>query len=364
MSNRQVRMTSQQRVNAMMERRDQDRISRHESFWSDTIERWKTEGLSGDGNTVLDMLQTDFHGLNWIWPQCFPGSDKTISEDAETRIVRDSNGKTLRYWKNRMGTPEHLGFDCDSREKWFNQYKPALLGTGLQNDPAAVARAYRKGRDLGRWCHLTTVEPFEETRALMGDELTMIAMCEDPEWIRDVAVTFTDQVIWNLDAIMSAGIQPDGLWVYGDMAFNHATMCSPAMYKELIWPEHKRLADWAHAHRMKLIYHTDGNVNGVMDLFVEAGFDCFQPIEVKAAMDIRNLVPKYGDKLSFFGNVDVMVMATNDPRKIEDEVRSKIEAGKSRKCYAYHSDHSVPPSVSWRTYQFIMGLIERYGWYD
>jgi uroporphyrinogen decarboxylase len=197
----------------------------------------------------------------------------------------------------------------------------------------------------------------------MGDEITLMAMAEDPEWIIDVSRTFTDIMLQNLDLAMSTGIEPDGLWIYGDMAFKTATMCSPAMYRELIWPDHKRLADWAHARGMKFIYHTDGNVNGVMDLYLQAGFDCLQPLEAKASMDIRNLCPKYGDRLSFFGNIDVMVMATNDPERIEHEIASKLQAGKATRSYAYHSDHSVPPSVSWKTYQHIVRLVEKYGNY-
>jgi len=33
------------------------------------------------------------------------------------------------------------------------------------------------------------------------------------------------------------------------------------------------------------------------------------------------------------------------------------------KGYVYHSDHSVPPQVSWATYQWIMELLEKYGRY-
>ncbi|MEI6083534.1 MAG: uroporphyrinogen decarboxylase family protein [Verrucomicrobiota bacterium] len=356
-------LTGQERVTRAFERRDHDRIPRHESFWPETITRWQEEGLNGDAAQALDRLQTDFYGLNWLWPQAFPGRDEVISMDKETRVVRDGNGKLGRYWRNKSGTPDHLGFDCDTRAKWEQVYKPALLASDLQNDPAAVRRNYIQGREKNRWCHLTGVESFEETRSLMGDEITLMAMVEDPEWIQDVSRTFTDVSLRNFDALMATGIQPDGLWIYGDMAFKTATMCSPAMYKELIWPDHKRLCDWAHAHRMKFIYHTDGDVNGVMDLYLAAGFDCLQPLECKAGMDIRKLCPKYGDRLSFFGNVDVMVLMTNDRARIEAEVKSKLAAGKAKNGYIYHSDHSVPPQVSWETYQFIITLLDKYGSY-
>lgn len=357
-------LTSQERVNRAFEGKDHDHVPRHESFWADSIRRWKEEGLTGDRGEVLDLLGSDFHGLNWCWPQAYPGEEQRISETDETYVVRDTNGKLVRYWKHKSGTPEHLGFECDSREAWEKRFKPALLDTGLQQDPDAIRRAYRKGRSRGKWCHLTAVESFEETRALMGDEISLMAMVEDPEWVIDVSRTFTDVVLRNLDAVMATGIQPDGLWVYGDMAYNHATMCSPEMYRELIWPDHKRLADWAHAHRMKFIYHTDGDVNAVMDLYLAAGFDCLQPLEAKAGMDIRKLCPKYADRMAFFGNCNVMVYASNDRAQIEAEIAGKLNAGKATKRYIYHSDHSVPPQVSWDSYQFIIDCVKRHGNYE
>lgn len=356
-------LTSRERVNRMFARQDHDRVPRHESFWPETITRWQGEGLNGDAQTVLDLLGGDFSSLCWIWPNCLPGRETVVESDADTRVVRDAQGKLVRYWRNKSGTPEHLGFDCDTPEKWEKQYRPALLETGLQIDPDATKRAYRKAREQGQWCHLTGVESFEETRSLMGDEITLMAMVEEPEWVRDVSRVFTTQVLRNLDAAMATGIEPDGLWIYGDMAFKTTTMCSPQMYKELFWPDHKRLADWAHAHNMKLIYHTDGNINGVMDLYVAAGFDCLQPLEVKASMDIRELCPRYGKELAFFGNVDVMTMISNDLDLIEEEIREKLTAGKTTHGYVYHSDHSVPPQVTWKTYQGIIDLVEKYGAY-
>ncbi len=353
-----------ERVNRMMERRDHDRVPRHDTYWPETLERWGKEGLWGGSNRALDLLQSDLHHICWLWPSAFPGREEVVSEDGSTRVIRDAQGKLVRYWRERSGTPEHLGFECDSRSAWENRFKPALLSTGLQLDPEAAKRNLAVGREKGRWCYLAAVESFEETRSLMGDEITMIAMAEDPEWVRDVSHTFTNQVIRNLDAVMAAGAQPDGLWIYGDMAYNHATVCSPAMYKELIWPDHKRLADWAHSHNMKMIYHTDGDIRAVVDLYIQAGFDCLQPLESKANVDIRDLCPRYGKELAFFGNINVMVMSTNDLEQLEHEVSTKLAAGKANRCYMYHSDHSVPPQVSWQTYQALIQMLDKYGRYD
>jgi len=358
------KLTSRERVNRAMEHKDQDRVPRYESFWGETITRWQGEGLVGGADAVLDLLGADIAGLCWNWPAPFPGTSQIVSEDAETQIVRDAFGATARFWKGRSGTPEHVGFECATPEIWYDKYKPALIGSKIQVDVEAAVRAYDDARAKGLWNCLVGVETFEATRKLLGDEVSLMAMCEDPEWIVDVSRAHTDTVLRNFEAVMATGIQPDGVWIYGDMAYNHATMCSPKTYRELILPDHKRLTKWAHDRGMKFIYHTDGDINGVLDIYVEAGFDAIQPLEAKAHMDVRKIAPTHGHKLTLFGNIDVMVMGTNNLEKIEEEMRTKFAAAMATKGYIYHSDHSVPPMVSWATYQQVIEFVERFGQYE
>lgn len=357
-------LTSRERVNAMFERKDHDRIPRHETFWTETIERWQGEGLDGDQQAVLDRLGSDFQGVCWAWPAPYPGQWTVLDEDQTTKLILNPWGQKERVWKGRSGTPEHLGFCCNSPDDWFGTIKPLILKHVPHLDIDQTVANAAEARQRDKWSYFAGVESFEQTRRLLGDETTLIAMATEPDWVLDVSRTHTDVMLATYQRALDAGAKPDGLWIYGDMAYNHATMCSPAMYRELIWPDHQRLADFAHRNGMKFIYHTDGDVNGVIDLYIEAGFDCLQPLEAKANMDVRELCPKYGDRLAFFGNIDIMVMATNDREKIEHEIRTKLAAGKATRGYAYHSDHSVPPSVSWQTYQTIIDLVERYVRYD
>ncbi|MDP6152051.1 MAG: uroporphyrinogen decarboxylase family protein, partial [Phycisphaeraceae bacterium] len=114
---------------------------------------------------------------------------------------------------------------------------------------------------------------------------------------------------------------------------------------------------------MKFIFHTDGDVREVVADMVDIGVDCLQPMEAKANMDVRDLAPRFGDRLSLFGNIDMTVAITNDHDQVEAELRAKLGAGMAMHGYLYHSDHSVPPQVSWRTYQFIHDLVDRLGVY-
>ena len=359
-----IAVTGRERVSRMFERRDHDRVPRYDTYWAETITRWQGEGLQGDLNAALDLLGTDFQRICWCSPRPFPEDFQIISEDKQTVEVRNDFGAIHREWKGRSGTPEHLGFGCDSRQAWEDTTKPMLFSKGPFIDPREVEAGQRRGQRMQTWRYLGGIEAFEFTRQIMGDEITLIAMVTDPEWIVDVVNTHTDLLLAEFDAALASGVEADCLWIYGDMAYNHSTMCSPQMYRDLVWPCHRRLTDWAHAHDMKCMYHTDGDVTGVIDLYIEAGFDCLQPLEAKAGMDLRQLAPKYGDRLAFFGNIDAQALETNDHDLIEQEIRSKLAAGMETKGYIYHSDHSVPHTVSLNTYEFIIKMLDQYGSYD
>jgi len=188
-------------------------------------------------------------------------------------------------------------------------------------------------------------------------------MLEEPDWVRDMAKTYTDLILRDFQAVTDAGAHADAVWVFGDVGYNHGTFFSPATYRDLIWPEHTRMVEWMHARGMKFIYHTDGDVRAFLDLFIKAGFDCIQPLEAKAGMDVRQLAPQSGRQLAFFGNIDMSVAIRGDREELEQEVKTKLAAGMANRGYAYHSDHSVPPQVSWATYRWLVDLLDKYGNY-
>jgi uroporphyrinogen decarboxylase len=104
-------------------------------------------------------------------------------------------------------------------------------------------------------------------------------------------------------------------------------------------------------------------VKGLIPSLIEAGFDCLQPLEVKAGMDLRELKPLYGGRIAFFGGINTMLMEDPDDAKIEAEIREKFAVAKQGGGYLYHSDHSIPKDVSFRKYSFVMECVRRYGGY-
>jgi len=198
-------LTSRERVNRMFERRDHDRVPRHDQYWPETVTRWQAEGLAGGAAEMLEALGSDLAGIGWSWPA--PYREETVIEENETTLVkRDRFGRLGRWWKGRSGTPEHLGFECETRSIWEEKLKPMFLAGGPDNDPGALRKTWRGARERGKWVHLTGVEPFELLRAMLGDETMAIAMASEPDWIVDIAVTFTDQALAEYQRCLDAGM--------------------------------------------------------------------------------------------------------------------------------------------------------------
>ena len=88
-----------------------------------------------------------------------------------------------------------------------------------------------------------------------------------------------------------------------------------------------------------------------------------QAMEVKAGVDLLRLKPLHGDRIGFMGNIDVRVLETNDLEKVEEEVKKKVVCGMQGGGYIFHSDHSIPSSIEFKTYRFALECGRKYGTY-
>lgn len=88
---------------------------------------------------------------------------------------------------------------------------------------------------------------------------------------------------------------------------------------------------------------------------MESGFDALNPMEVKAGCDVVRFAENYGDKLSFFGGMDVRILADGDRDTIKKEVIRICSAMRRLGVgYVFGSDHSVPPTVDYDSYCYAM----------
>jgi uroporphyrinogen decarboxylase len=150
---------------------------------------------------------------------------------------------------------------------------------------------------------------------------------------------------------------PDGFFLYEDFGFCNGLFCSPQTMKELVFPYERALVSFFKDYGLPVILHSCGDVRKAVPQIIEAGFDCLQPMEAKAGCNVLDIAKTYGNKLAYMGNIDVVQLSTNDPAKVRDEIVPKLtELKKMRIPYFFHSDHSLPPDISFATYQYALQL--------
>lgn len=353
-------MTSQERIKALLNFQIPDRIAKADGFWKETVERWHTEGLP-EGQSPEAYFGLNEFGSIWV-DLSFRFKEEILDETDEYTILRNEYGVTRKLLKRGSGwTPHDMDFAVKDWRSW-EEHKPLLQASEDRIAPQ-TKETYRRLREEGRFITYGMPDPYEKTQGVIGQVALLTKMAEDPAFIRDIFETHTTLMIQMCQMLMDRGIVFDGAWLNGDIAYKNGMLFSPSVYREILMPSHKRLFDFFNAHDMPVIYHTDGDIREAIPLLLEAGVRCLQPLEAKAGMDVRRLKEEYGDRLAFMGNIDTRVMSTGDRQLIEEEVRSKITVAKQGGGYIYHSDHSVPPSVSFESYRWMMGLVERYGRY-
>ncbi len=376
-------MTSRERVARTLARRPHDRVPIFDWWWKETEAAYLREindpriaaefvspgvdaarvARRGEGLTLWEYFDMDLLQVGWPDQRLRMVDPQIIEESDEWVVQRDGNEATMRWWKHRMGTPEHLGFGIDSPDKW-RAVRGLLTPSRERMRWAEFLPKYRRARRDDRFVCFTTVEIIECVKDSLGHERMLRAMIKQPDWLHDVFDTYTRFLIGMFELAHENGLACDGAFVYGDVAYKNGPFMSPRHYREFVYPYHMRLFNAFHQRGMPVIFHSDGDIRLILDDLIAAGVDCINPLESRAGMDLRELAPRYGDRLGFCGNIDVTVLATNDREAILGELTSKLGAAMPFNGCFYHSDHSIPPGVSLDTYRFVLDQVRRLGRYD
>jgi len=336
-----------------------DRIGMNDTMWSSTIERWHKEGLPEGESAQSHFGVNDFRLIGADYSLML--AEKTLEVSEDYRIYTDHNGVTCKDHKLPRGWVTYpMEFAIKSQQDW-QHYEPHMA---FQPDrlPANALSSYEQGTSEDQFIAFMSHASFHPVWELIGQENELVMMCENPGLVREMAERIADVVIENYEELKKLGIEFDGAFLADDMGFRSGTMFSRQMYREIIFPAHKKICDHLNADDSPPILHSDGDIREFIPDIIEAGFKGLHPLEVKAGLDIQDLKSRYGGQLALYGNIDARVMA-GTRADIEREISSKIPLAKEGGGYIYHSDHSVPDDVPLENYAYTIELVKEYGGY-
>jgi len=125
-----------------------------------------------------------------------------------------------------------------------------------------------------------------------------------------------------LDYLLDVGI--NGVIIADDLAYQRGLITSPAVLRKYILPSLAPQVRKVNSNGTPVFFHSDGNINEIMDDIVEAGFSGIHYIDHHAGMDILDLQSKYGKQLCLWGTIDVEDIENVNDRKHVQKLQTVI----------------------------------------
>lgn len=353
-------MDSRERMLKALRHEQPDRVPIHDSLWLETVRQWQKQGLP------TEIPPEDYFGYEMIslgFDQSPLFEVKTLHKDNEYVIETTPYGGVRKNFRTYASTPEIVDWAITAKADWARikpRHYPDFVPDYARVDWVSLRQRYHLARSEGKCIALSAVVGYDQLQRYVKSEELLMLTADDPAWFREMVETVAELVLRLAKLIIGAGYKPDVAFFYNDMAYRNGPLFSPRTYRNCILESDKMLCDYFHSLDIPIIYHTDGDIHKLIPPLIAAGVDCLQPLEAKANMDVRELKGEYGDQLAFMGNIDTRKMADPDPCVIEEEIRTKFAVAKQGGGYIYHSDHSVPPTVSFAQYQHVMALVREY----
>jgi len=148
-----------------------------------------------------------------------------------------------------------------------------------------------------------------------------------------------------------------GVLMEQDMAGTNAPLISPKMFREMCLPFLRERI--AHVKRFvpQVIFHNCGNNIPLMEMFIEAGVDCYQSLQTTAGMEVGWLKERYGDRLAFWGGVPVEALIAGTPEEVRQAVRTAMERGAPGGGFILGPSHSIAKNTR---YENFMALLDEF----
>lgn len=368
-------MNSRERFSACCEREEVDHYFRwNPGFWPTTLKGWRKEGLDTDFNPEKYGRDLDeyfgFDKMVWM-PQEIAGAcispfaprfdEEIIEEDQNCQIIRDGDGIIKKVFKNNedASMPQFLQFPVKDRATW-EKIKPRLeLNEELRfRNWGQLKREY--GEEGREWPLATTLcGTFMLARNLLGDEKLFYTFFDDPELIHDIEhrwVNLNKAIFTRI----ATGMDLDLIIIDEDMAYKSGSLISPKLFRKFILPYYKELISYLKNIEIKNIWvDSDGNLQELIPLFLEGGATGIFPFEVQAGNDVRKIHSDFPDKFMIVGGINKRALS-KDYGAIEQEVDRVMGYFKGKKGYIPTLDHTVPPDVPLKNFQYYLKCLKQY----
>ncbi|MEI6873878.1 MAG: uroporphyrinogen decarboxylase family protein [Spirochaetota bacterium] len=158
---------------------------------------------------------------------------------------------------------------------------------------------------------------------LRGLDNLMVDLMMEEGMANFILDKFTDFYLGYFDRMLTAAKgRIDILRQADDLGTQRGLLFSPELFRTFLKPRIAKIADLAHSHGVKFMFHSCGAIVPLIDDLIEIGVDILDPLQALAeGMDPKVLKSRFGDRICLHGGIDTQYLL---PRGRPEEVRAEV----------------------------------------
>lgn len=191
-------------------------------------------------------------------------------------------------------------------EHWRDYVKAPALNYTEEDWAPAAEEASKIDRNEYFATFMVAPGIFEQCHELMSMVGALTAFAEYPDEMHELIDYITDFELRYAEQVCKY-VKPDAILHHDDWGSLTNSFLSPAMFDEFITPAFTKIYGYYKSHGVQLIiHHSDSYAANLVPSMIKMGIDVWQG--PASTNNIKDLIEKYGEKITFMGEVDSTVV--------------------------------------------------------
>jgi len=190
-----------------------------------------------------------------------------------------------------------------------------------------------------------TATIFEASQILRGMKNIMIDLVDNQDFLNELMDMLMNYHYKIGERFIEIGV--DIVYIGDDAGMQKGMLISPKLWRKLLKPRYDYLfREWKKLNKnIKFAFHSDGHIEPIIPDLVEIGLDILNPVQ-PGTMDDRRLKKNFGDKLTFWGGLNVQkTIPFGSPKDVVDEVKDRIDIFGPGGGFIISPSHNIQPDI-------------------
>jgi uroporphyrinogen-III decarboxylase len=264
------------------------------------------------------------------------------------------------FKKASDGTEHYIGGRITTRDDIQIMERPPDLEKQLRYLERYLNAA--RGTRVGVFANFTSF--FDSAMLAVGVERSLYLFKDDRTFMEEVMdILLENQIKVVEDVCSEFGDKIAFVLVNDDIACNSGLMIDPETFREIFVNRMRRLIAPAKKMVKLCVMHTDGEMESVLPILYEVGFNGAHPIEPESN-DIFELKKKWYGRMVLFGNIPTVLLAYGTKENIENTVKEYCERLSSGGGWVLGSSTSIMEGILPENFVTMTRAAHKFGIYE